>query len=121
MNNRTAVTTEGELGQTETFDDSSKPFDKKKLKPLEQECMYILSKLEERFPQTKMNGMKNIWVVKPAGLSRGRGIELFSSYHEIVHHLKTRDFSYVIQKYIENPLCYKGKKMDIRQWVLVTD
>lgn len=88
---------------------------------MEQECQYILSKLEERFPQTKMNGRKNIWVVKPAGLSRGRGIELFSSYHEIVHHLKTRDFSYVIQKYIENPMCHKGKKMDIRQWVLVTD
>lgn len=34
--------------------------EKKKLKPLEQECQYILSKLEERFPQTKMNGKKNI-------------------------------------------------------------
>lgn len=60
-------------------------------------------------------------MVKPAGLSRGRGIELFSSFHEIYHHLKTRDFSWVIQKYIENPMCYRNKKMDIRQWVLVTD
>ena len=67
-----------------------------KLTPLEQECKYTLSKLEEKYPQTKMNGKKNIWIVKPAGLSRGRGIELFSSFHEIYHHLKTRDFSWVI-------------------------
>jgi tubulin monoglycylase TTLL3/8 len=68
-----------------------------------------------------MNGKENIWIVKPSGLSRGRGIQLFNSYAEIMHHVNTRDFSWVIQKYMENPLLYKGKKLDIRQWVLVTN
>jgi tubulin monoglycylase TTLL3/8 len=68
-----------------------------------------------------MNGKKNIWILKPSGLSRGRGIELFSSFNEISHHLKSKELQWVIQKYLENPLTYKNRKMDIRQWVLVTD
>jgi tubulin monoglycylase TTLL3/8 len=80
-------------GEEESIDDEEEAV---KLTPLEQECKYTLSKLEEKYPQTNMNGKKNIWIVKPAGLSRGRGIELFSSFHEIYHHLKTRDFSWVI-------------------------
>ena len=87
----------------------------------EQEIQSVLENLAEKFPQTKINGMNNIWIVKPAGLSRGRGIKLFASYAEIIHHIKTRDFSWIIQKYMENPLLYKNKKIDIRQWVLVTD
>ena len=102
-------------------EDEEGSMEEQKLTPLEQECKYLISRLEKKYPQTRMNGKKNIWIVKPAGLSRGRGIELFSSFHEIYHHLKTRDFSWVIQKYLENPLCYKNKKMDIRQWILVTD
>ena len=87
----------------------------------EKEVRRVLRRLQRRFPQTKMNGKENIWIVKPSGLSRGRGIQLFNSYAEIMHHVNTRDFSWVIQKYMENPLLYKGKKLDIRQWVLVTN
>jgi len=85
----------------------------------EVEVENTLKKLHEVYPQTRINGMGNIWILKPSGLSRGRGIKLYSSLVEINHHLTTKDFSYILQKYIENPLCYKRKKIDIRQWVVV--
>src|SRR3990167_1950561 len=68
-----------------------------------------------------MNGHQNIWIVKPAGLSRGRGIRVFNSLAEIHLAVKSKDLGFVIQKYMENPLLYKNRKLDIRQWVLVTD
>lgn len=84
-------------------------------------CKEILSKLEEKFAQTRMNGDKNIWIIKPAGLSRGRGIKLMDSYADIYAATKGKDLPWVIQKYIERPLLYQGRKLDIRQWVMVTD
>lgn len=87
----------------------------------ELEVQDTLSRIKEKYPQTNMNGMNNIWIIKPSGLSRGRGIKLLGSLAEITHHLQTKDFSFVIQKYMENPMLYKRKKFDIRQWVLVAD
>lgn len=81
----------------------------------------LVGLLSERFPQTSINGLKNIWIVKPAGLSRGRGIKLYDNLSEIQQYTKGKDCNWVIQKYIEHPLLYKGKKLDIRQWVMVTD
>jgi len=31
-----------------------------------------------------MNGEQNIWIAKPAGLSRGWGIRVFSNLNEII-------------------------------------
>lgn len=78
-----------------------------------------LSKVKEKYPQFCINGVDNIWILKPAGSSRGRGIEIFNHLDEIKSKLQT-ECHYVIQKYIENPLIIKNKKFDIRQWVLVT-
>lgn len=58
-----------------------------------------------------MNGMKNIWIVKPVGLSRGRGIQCISSYQEFLGFLKVHGNQYVIQKYIENPLVIFRRKV----------
>lgn len=63
-----------------------------------------------------------MWILKPGGKSRGRGIKCFRSYDKIMQHIKTtKGRSFVVQKYIENPLILCKKKFDIRQWVLVTD
>ena len=68
-----------------------------------------------------LNGYRNMWMLKPAGLSRGRGIQVFNSLNEIMGYTRHKEQQWVIQKYIENPLIIHDRKFDIRQWVLVTD
>ena len=58
---------------------------------------------------------KNIWIVKPANSSRGRGIHLIDDIHEI----DIEDLS-VISRYVTNPLLINGHKFDLRIYVLVT-
>ena len=80
----------------------------------------VLGLMKERFPQFDLNGYKNAWIAKPAGLSRGRGIACFNTLVQIMDYLK-KEGQWIVQKYIENPLLILNKKFDIRQWVLVTD
>ena len=84
------------------------------------EITEILEKLSKSLPQFDFNGTKNIWIVKPSGLSRGRGISCIDQLNDILTNIKLHNQT-VIQKYIERPLVIKGRKFDIRQWVLVTD
>lgn len=81
----------------------------------------VLGRLRAKYPQTLINGDSNIWIVKPARLSRGRGIRLFDNFPDIFGYTKARDPNWVVQKYMENPLLYQGRKLDLRQWVIVTD
>ena len=57
----------------------------------------------------------NLWILKPVGLSRGRGISLVQDVSTVVY-----SQSSVIQKYVEKPLCLGGYKFDLRLYVLVT-
>jgi tubulin polyglutamylase TTLL5 len=57
----------------------------------------------------------NYWILKPVGLSRGRGISLIKNLAEVVY-----SQSSVIQKYIERPLTLNSYKFDLRLFIVVT-
>ena len=59
----------------------------------------------------------NIWIVKPSQSSRGRGIYLLKELDDLP---EFDEGSYVISKYISNPLLVSGYKFDIRLYVLTT-
>lgn len=73
--------------------------------------------------------LKNLWLVKPTSANRGIGIEVFSTISQIKDFLdsKARGAAmgikpiWVLQKYIENPLLYNGRKFDLRVWVVALD
>jgi tubulin monoglycylase TTLL3/8 len=80
-----------------------------------------LEELKKKYPQFSLNGDKNIWIIKPAGSSRGRGIVLYKQLVEILDLCKSKESQFIAQKYIENTMIVKNRKFDIRQWVLVSD
>ena len=63
----------------------------------------------------------NQWIMKPAALNQGRGIQLFSKIRDIVNFMNEQpvDSQWVVQKYIERPILYKKRKFDIRMWSIV--
>ena len=86
----------------------------------EQTAKSIVDELGSRSAQSSLNGVDNIWIVKPSRLSRGRGIVCYKNLVEILDRTRQGGL-WVVQKYIENPLIIHKRKFDIRQWVLVTD
>ncbi|KAF0700233.1 Aste57867_9242 [Aphanomyces stellatus] len=91
-----------------------------------QDVVALLRDLEDMCPQFHLNGgaeSKNVWIVKPAGMSRGRGIRVFNQLKELLEYADVenhKECQWIVQKYIENPLLVCNRKFDIRQWVFVT-
>ena len=100
-------------------------------------------------PKT-FNSGKNMWIIKPVNLNRGRCIKVLNDLDLILNEMKCiqtnkkiklidgnnnnkininnsieKDYNnsikceyIMIQKYLEKPLLYQGRKFDIRMWVM---
>jgi len=64
---------------------------------------------------------QSIWLVKPAEWANGgSGIRIFDNLQEIIDRLDSKEKTWVVQKYIEQPFLVHKRKFDIRAYCLVT-
>ena len=81
---------------------------------------FLLSKeyvnFVEEFHRIKETDDYNIWIVKPVGKSRGKGIFLIDNISDV-----PLNDTFLVQKYLTNPLLLdEGYKFDMRIYCLVT-
>uniref|UniRef100_A0AAY5KL19 Tubulin tyrosine ligase-like family, member 10 n=2 Tax=Esox lucius TaxID=8010 RepID=A0AAY5KL19_ESOLU len=106
--------------------------------------VYRRLRMEDFFPTTFRMDVRDereaffdmsMWICKPAGLNQGRGIFLVRSQKDIsTFRLKLQNISEshcnrklplrlpqacIIQQYVKNPLLLKGRKFDIRSYLLI--
>lgn len=93
------------------------------IRQLERKAAKLLATMSKFWPQIDIDGVFNIWIVKPGNKCRGRGIQLMNNIKDIIGliNIPAQKTRYVVQKYIENPLVVYDTKFDIRQWFLITN
>jgi hypothetical protein len=64
----------------------------------------VLDELEQHCPQLSVDGVYNVWIVKPGALSRGRGINCMNQLNDILELVSSptykKDSRWIVQKYI---------------------
>ncbi|XP_058819906.1 tubulin glycylase 3B-like [Topomyia yanbarensis] len=74
-----------------------------------------------QFPDMKIDGVRNMWILKPGNRCRGIGIMIFRDDRKLLDYVdRNSELKYVAQKYIEKPLLIHNTKFDIRQYFLIT-
>ena len=67
---------------------------------------------------------KNLWIVKPVNMSRGRGVHILKNEEEFkIINKKSEKLNitqYLVSKYISNPHTINQKKYDLRVYILIT-
>ncbi|KAG5877281.1 hypothetical protein JTB14_021416 [Gonioctena quinquepunctata] len=82
---------------------------------------FILDRLKNHWPYLEMDGLMNIWILKPTHSSQGVGIHMCRTLKYVLDVVKANpNRRYIIQKYIERPLLIYNTKFDIRQWFLIS-
>ena len=80
------------------------------------EKFHVFEQLKQSNPH-----FQNIWIIKPGEFTnRGQGIKVSKVLSEITSLISSPDHTYILQKYIENPLLFCKRKFDIRCYALVT-
>ncbi|KAJ3237355.1 putative tubulin polyglutamylase ttll1 [Chytriomyces hyalinus] len=81
------------------------------------------------FVEEFKKNQNNVWIMKPTDKARGIGIFIINKLQQIKKwsrdskmwsYANCKD-SYVVSRYIDNPLLIGGKKFDLRLYVLVTN
>ena len=88
----------------------------------------FLKQFEENQSEEGKKKLQNIWIVKPGeNTNRGNGINVCKDLDNIMNIVDSnvklnngKRRSYIVQKYIENPLLINRRKFDIRCYSLVT-
>ena len=102
------------LKEKKTYNRPNKRQENENCENLIPEIEILISKIKKNLPEFSFDGIKNVWIVKPGGLSRGRGIHCIDQLNDILSDIKICGQT-IIQKYIENPLIIHNEKFDVRQ------
>lgn len=74
----------------------------------------------QHFTRDKGRKSKHVWIIKPDGGAKGKGIFLTRDLSEIQNAIARSDSQFVAQRYIARPMLIENKKFDLRLYVLIT-